>query len=82
MERSTAMTVGEVCKRNVVIAVKNETIVDAANHMRTGHVGDLVVIETQQNRRVPVGIITIATSSSARSQQMAVTSTRWSWATS
>jgi CBS domain-containing protein len=58
MERSTAMTVGEVCKRNVVIAVKNETIVDAANHMRTGHVGDLVVVETQQNRRVPVGIIT------------------------
>jgi CBS domain-containing protein len=52
------MTVGEVCKRNVAIAVKNETIVDAANHMRTAHVGDLVVIETQQNRRVPVGIIT------------------------
>jgi hypothetical protein len=25
------MTVGEVCKRNVAIAVKNETIVDAAN---------------------------------------------------
>ena len=52
------MTVGEVCKRNVAIAVKNETIVDAANHMRAAHAGDLVVIETQQNRRVPVGIIT------------------------
>lgn len=52
------MTVGEVCNRNVAIAVKNETIVDAATHMRTSHVGDLVVIETQQNRRVPVGIIT------------------------
>jgi CBS domain-containing protein len=52
------MTVGEVCKRNVAIAMKNETIVDAANHMRTAHVGDLVVIETQQNRRVPVGILT------------------------
>ena len=52
------MTVGEMCKRNVAIAEKNETIIDAANHMRTAHVGDLVVIETQQNRRVPVGIIT------------------------
>jgi CBS domain-containing protein len=52
------MTVGEVCKRNVAIAVKDDTIVDAANHMRTSHVGDLVVIEMQQNRRVPVGIIT------------------------
>jgi CBS domain-containing protein len=47
-----------VCKRNVAIALKTETIVDAANHMRTAHVGDLVVIEIQQNRRVPVGIIT------------------------
>jgi len=52
------MTVVEVCKRDVAIAVKNETIVDAANHMRTARVGDLVVIETRQNRRVPVGIIT------------------------
>ena len=52
------MTVGEVCQRNVAITVKNETIVDAARHMRTAHVGDLVVIETQQNRRVPIGIIT------------------------
>ena len=52
------MTVGEVCSRNVAITVKNETIVDAANHMRTAHVGDLVVIETQHNRRVPVGILT------------------------
>jgi predicted transcriptional regulator len=52
------MTVADICRRDVAIAVKNETIVDAANHMRTAHVGDLVVIETRQNRRVPVGIIT------------------------
>ena len=52
------MTVGEICKRNVAVAVENETIIDAANHMRTAHVGDLVVIETRQNRRMPVGIIT------------------------
>lgn len=52
------MTVGEVCKRGVVIAAKSETIVDAANHMRASHVGDLVVVEDRQGRRVPVGIIT------------------------
>ena len=52
------MTVGEICKRNVAVAAKNETIVDPANHMRTAHVGDLVVIENQQDRRVPIGIIT------------------------
>jgi CBS domain-containing protein len=52
------MTVGEVCKRSVVVVAKNETIVDAANHMRASHVGDLVVVEDRQGRRVPVGIIT------------------------
>jgi CBS domain-containing protein len=52
------MTVGEVCKRSVVIAAKNETIVEAANHMRASHVGDLVVVEDRQGRRVPIGVIT------------------------
>jgi CBS domain-containing protein len=52
------MTVGEVCKRSVVVVAKNETIVDAANHMRASHVGDLVVVEDRQGRHVPVGIIT------------------------
>lgn len=52
------MTIGEVCKRDVAVADKNETIVDAANHMRTSHVGDLVVVENRQERRVPIGIIT------------------------
>jgi predicted transcriptional regulator len=77
------MTVAEVCKRDVAIAVKNETIVDAANQMRTAHVGDLVVIETRLNRRVPVGIITdrdIVVG--APSLGIPVTLTRWLWATS
>ena len=52
------MTVGEVCKRNVAVAAKNETIVDAANHMRAFYVGDLVVVEDRQGQRVPIGIIT------------------------
>lgn len=52
------MTVGEVCKRNVAVVDRNETIVDAASHMRAFHVGDLVVVEDRQGRRVPIGIIT------------------------
>jgi CBS domain-containing protein len=52
------MTVGEVCKRGVVVAAKDETIVDAANHMRASHVGDLVVVEDRKGRRVPIGMIT------------------------
>jgi CBS domain-containing protein len=54
----STMTVGEVCKRNVAVAEKSETVVDAANHMRALHVGDLVVIEDRQGRRVPIGILT------------------------
>lgn len=52
------MTVGEVCNRNVAVVDRNETIVDAASHMRAFHVGDLVVVEDRQGRRVPIGIIT------------------------
>ncbi len=52
------MTVGEVCKRNVAVAAKSETIVDAAKHMRAHYVGDLVVVEDRQGRRVPIGVIT------------------------
>lgn len=52
------MTIGEVCKRDVAVAGKNETIVAAANHMGTSHVGDLVVVENRQDRQVPIGIIT------------------------
>ena len=52
------MTVGEVCKRSVVVAANSETIVEAANHMRASHVGDLVEVEDRHGRRVPIGIIT------------------------
>lgn len=53
-----AMTVGDICNRNVVVAPKAEMIVDAAKRMRTSHVGDLVVIENRQGQHVPIGIVT------------------------
>jgi len=52
------MTVGEICKHDVAVVAANESVVDAANRMRTAHVGDLVVVENRVDRRVPIGIIT------------------------
>ena len=52
------MTVGDICNRNVVVAPKTETIVDAARRMRTSHVGDLVVIENRNGQHFPIGIVT------------------------
>ncbi|MGB9130599.1 MAG: CBS domain-containing protein [Thiobacillus sp.] len=52
------MAVGEICNRDVVIAEKALSVVDAAQLMRTHHVGDLVVVEEKAGRRHPVGIVT------------------------
>lgn len=58
IHEDAAMTVGDICNRNVVVAPKAELIVDAAKRMRTSHVGDLVVVENRNGRHVPVGILT------------------------
>ncbi|MBW8307645.1 MAG: CBS domain-containing protein, partial [Thiobacillus sp.] len=50
------MAVGEICNRDVVIAEKALSVVDAAQLMRKHHVGDLVVVEEKAGRRHPVGI--------------------------
>jgi CBS domain-containing protein len=52
------MDVGEICTREVVIATRNTTVVEAARLMREYHVGDLVVVDESEGRRVPVGIVT------------------------
>jgi CBS domain-containing protein len=56
--QEAAMTVGDICSRNVVVAPQGEMIIDAAKRMRTSHVGALVVVETKNGRHVPIGIIT------------------------
>jgi CBS domain-containing protein len=56
--REVAMTVGDICNREVVVAPKGETVVDAARRMRTSHVGDLVVVENRAGRHIPIGIVT------------------------
>ena len=52
------MAVGEICNREVVIADKKLSVKDAAQLMRTHHVGDLVVAEDSDGRKRPVGIVT------------------------
>ncbi|MXS85910.1 CBS domain-containing protein [Nitrosomonas sp. HPC101] len=52
------MTVSEICNREVKVIQRNESVREAARLMRQHHVGALVVTETQNNRVVPVGVIT------------------------
>ena len=52
------MPVGEICNREAVVAERTTTIVEAARLMRRYHVGDLVVVDEVQGRRVPVGMVT------------------------
>ena len=52
------MPVGELCIRQVVVAPRNASVLDAAKLMRQHHVGDIVVTDEIAGRRVPVGIVT------------------------
>lgn len=52
------MAIGEICNREVVFARRNDTVREAAQLMRDSHVGDLVVVEERNGRRVPTGILT------------------------
>lgn len=52
------MSAGEFCNREVVIAERQTTIVEAAKLMRKYHVGDLVVVDRREEMNFPVGIIT------------------------
>ncbi|MCE0723749.1 MULTISPECIES: CBS domain-containing protein [Legionella] len=52
------MRVGEYCNRNVVVINGNESVKNAAELMRSYHVGDLILLEEQKNKKVPIGIVT------------------------
>lgn len=52
------MPIGEFCNRSVVFATRNMSIPEAAMLMRQYHVGDLVVVDVADGKRVPVGIVT------------------------
>lgn len=52
------MKIGEFCNREVVVIKSDESVKVAAELMRTHHVGDLVLVEEQNKKWVPIGIIT------------------------
>jgi CBS domain-containing protein len=52
------MTAGEFCNRQVVIARRDESLVEAARRIRDFHVGTLIVVDEQDGRRIPVGVLT------------------------
>jgi len=56
--KENEMAVGEISNREVVVTGKSASVVEAAQLMRTYHVGDLVVIEERDGRNYPVGIVT------------------------
>ena len=52
------MPIGEICNRDVIIAKRDITVLDAARLMRQHHVGNVVIVEDRGSVRVPVGIVT------------------------
>ena len=52
------MSIGAICNRKVITTRRNTSVLDAAILMRKHHVGDVVVIETQKEKTVPIGIVT------------------------
>jgi CBS domain-containing protein len=52
------MSIGEVCIRQVVVVSRDTRVSEGAKLMRQYHVGDLVVTDESNGKRVPVGIVT------------------------
>ena len=52
------MSISEFCNREVVFATREMSLPEAAQLMREYHVGDLVVVDEVDGKRVPVGIVT------------------------
>lgn len=52
------MTLKTICNREVVIAQKNDTLLEAAKLMREYHTGDVVIVEKRNGLNYPVGIVT------------------------
>lgn len=52
------MPIGEICNRTVAFATRRMSVPEMARLMRDYHVGDLVVVDVDGEKRVPVGIVT------------------------
>lgn len=52
------MSIKELCKRDLVTIGRDDTVFKAAQLMRENHVGDVLVVETNHEKTIPVGIVT------------------------
>ncbi len=52
------MLVGAYCNREVVVLEQESSVTEAARIMREYHVGDVVIVRSQQGKQIPVGILT------------------------
>ncbi|MES2090552.1 MAG: CBS domain-containing protein [Pseudomonadota bacterium] len=52
------MRISEICRHSVVTCHRETSAVEVAQLMRDRHVGDVVVVENNDGRRIPVGIVT------------------------
>ena len=52
------MRVGEYCNREVVVVEQEDSVTRAAQIMREYHVGDVVIVRSQQGKKIPLGILT------------------------
>jgi CBS domain-containing protein len=52
------MTIAAIRTREVITAERDTSAAEAARLMRNGHVGDVVVVEELDGRRIPRGIVT------------------------
>jgi CBS domain-containing protein len=52
------MTVGKFCNREVIIAEKDSTVTEVAKLMRRHHVGDVVIVDSNDGKVKPIGILT------------------------
>ena len=57
-EQECIMSIREFCVRDVVCTSRTATITQVAALMREHHVGDVVVVDDDGKRKVPVGILT------------------------
>ncbi|HEY9051628.1 MAG TPA: CBS domain-containing protein [Gammaproteobacteria bacterium] len=52
------MTAGKYCNREVIITEPDTTVVEAAQLMRSYHVGTLVVVNKKDDESMPLGVVT------------------------
>jgi len=52
------MKASDFCKREVVVIEKDASVFEAAQLMREMHVGSVVVVESEGDRRIPLGVLT------------------------